>query len=82
MMGAIIYLVLPRDAWVGRSESSRLEQTLLVLGGVRNAILYLVVLGLAMAYLVVGNGLGRVIGAVLLGALGVVTIRLALKRRA
>ena len=74
--------MLADDSRLGRGESSRLGQTLLVLGGVRNAILYLVVLALAIAYLVAGNGLGRVIGAVLLGALGIVTIRLVLRRRA
>lgn len=48
----------------------------------RNAIVYAVVLGLAIAYLVAGNGLGPLIGAGLVGALAVVAIWLALRRRA
>lgn len=79
--GTIVYLTLPDDSRLARREPSRLGQTLLILGGIRNAILFVVVLALEIAYLVAGNNLGRLIGAGLLVGLVARTGLLMLRRR-
>jgi hypothetical protein len=83
LIGVCIYLLSPRY-WKEYSDDGTpgLLRAIWAVVRVQEALLYFVVLGIAVAYLVMGNEGGRLVGAALLVSLVLVGVRFARRRRA
>jgi hypothetical protein len=83
LVGVYVYLVSSRY-WdhAGDDETPGLLRAIFAVAAVKDAFLFLVIFGVALAYVVMGNTAGKLIGAGLLAMLFVVAIRFARKHRA
>ena len=83
LIGVYIYLLSPRY-WKESSDDDTpgLLRAIWAVVRVQEAFLYFVMVGIAVAYLVMGNEGGRLVGAALLVPLLLVGARFALRRRA
>ena len=80
-LGGVIYMLLPERSRSRDTERSRLGRTFLALASLRNFVLYLLLVAIALAYLISGSATGRLVGVALLSALLIIGIRLVWKQR-
>ena len=83
LVGVYIYLLSPRY-WreSGDDDTPGLLRAIWAVVGVQQTIVYLVVGAIAVAYLVMGNEAGRLVGVALLISLLLVGLRFARRHRA
>jgi uncharacterized ion transporter superfamily protein YfcC len=62
---AAIVFILISDESNENDFDSRFLQTLNVLARLRNLVVYVIICGLAITYLVIGNGNGKIVGLIL-----------------